>query len=164
MKQLERAAAIGAPILTAIAILLLAFSFFTSEPAADEPVIIGGATEGVSNFDDLAVSGDLDVGDDLTFWAGNVYPLGSETNDLAVYAATATFSGTLDVGAATHGLTSIVAAFCTLGQTPGTGAGAPAHCWTSVSALTATLTVEQDDWTTNATSAAVVEYLLIGAP
>lgn len=156
---------IGTSILTAIALLLIGFGVIADDRAPADPApVSSGGIEAVTGFDDLDVVDDLNVGDDLTFWPGDVYPLGSETNDLALFSGQATVTGTLAVEAATHGLTSITSAFCTLNSAPGTGAGDPALCHVIRSGTTVTLTVLQDDFSTGATAPATIDYALVGAP
>lgn len=140
---------------TAVALVLLAFGFIT------EPDAAGGDNEatarGTTNFDTIEADA-LIVGDD------SMYPLLSDDSSEAIYAASTTVTGTLAVAAGTHSLSAITAAGCTLGESPGTGAGDGALCWVGVSGTTATITVEQDDWTTDATEPTVINYWIIGTP
>jgi hypothetical protein len=141
---------------TAVALILLAFGYIS--PAAGDNE---AEARGVTNFDSITLSEDLVVGDDVTI-TGALSVGGDDAE--AIYAASTTVTGTLAVAAATHGLSAITAAGCTLGATPSTSAGAPALCWVGVSGTTATITVEQDDWTTNATSPVTINYWIIGTP
>lgn len=140
---------------TAVALILLAFGYIS--PADDNQA----EARGVTNFDSITLSEDLVVGDDVTI-AGDL-SVGGDTVE-ALYAASTTVTGTLAVTASTHSLSAITAAGCTLGATPSTASGGPALCWVGVSGTTATITVEQDDWTTNATSPVVINYWIIGTP
>lgn len=158
---------LAATVIGALALVLVAFGVLQPD-TANQP-----EARGVSNFDTLTAAvvngttvnaGALDVTGSPTFGASNMYPLLTDTSSQGVYVGQTTFTGTLAVAAATHGLTSVTAAFCTLGQSPGTGAGAPALCWSGFTTTTVTFTVEQDDWTTNATSGAIVNYAIVGTP
>lgn len=155
---------IGTSILTAIALLLIGFGVIADDRAPDPAPVSSGGIEAVTGFDDLDVAGDLDVGDDVTFWAGDVYPLGSETNDLALFASEAIVTGSLVITAATHGLTSIESALCALDSAIGNDAGDPAICYSIRNGTTITLTVLQDDLSTEASNPATIDYILVGAP
>jgi hypothetical protein len=148
---------------TAVALILLAFGLISGDPATNQP-----EARGVTNFDTVTANvvnaGSLDVTNSPTFGASNMYPLLTDTSSQGIYIGKTTFTGTLAVTAATHGLTAVTAAFCTLGQTPSTASGAPALCWSGYTTTTVTFTVEQDDWTTNATSGAIVNYAIVGTP
>lgn len=146
----------GSAVVTAIALILALFGFIG--PAAGDNE---ATARGVTNFDSLTLSEDLVVGDDVTI-TGALSVGGDDVE--AIYAASTTVTGTLAVAAATHGLSAVTAAGCTLGATPSTASGGPALCWVGVSGTTATITVEQDDWTTNATSPVVINYWIIGTP
>ncbi|MFZ1401125.1 MAG: hypothetical protein WAS33_29740 [Candidatus Promineifilaceae bacterium] len=135
---------------TAVALILLAFGLI-GEPAGDNEA----TARGVTNFDSITLSDDLVVGGSVT--------IDGDTVD-AIYADSATVTGTLAITASTHSLSAITAAGCSLGESPGTGAGDGALCWVGVSGTTATITVEQDDWTTNASSGTVINYWIIGTP
>lgn len=154
---------LAATVIGALALILVAFGVLQPDTAANQP-----EARGVSNFDtltaDVVNAGALDVTGSPTFGASNMYPLLTDTSSQGVYVGQTTFTGTLAVTAATHGLSAVTAAFCTLGQSPGTGAGAPALCWSGFTTTTVTFTVEQDDWTTNATSGAIVNYAIVGTP
>ncbi len=154
--------AILVPILT----LLVGLDYLAPDPAPDEPT-----ARGTTNFDDIVLSGDLTVGDDLdvtgsaTFGSGNLSALLSDTDGQVVFVAERSVTGTATIGTGVHGVDDITAAFCTMGQTPSTGAGAAALCWVDFGATgNLTITVEQDDWTTNASVVAVIEYLVVGTP
>lgn len=144
---------------TAVALVLLAFGFITdSGPAAGSNQ---AEARGVTNFDSITLSEDLVVGDDVTITGDLV--VGGDTVE-AIYAASTTVTGTLAITGSTHSLSAITAAGCTLGESPGTGSGDGALCWVGVSGTTATITVEQDDWTTNASNGTVINYWIIGTP
>lgn len=143
---------------TAVALILLAFGLVVADPAANQP-----EARGVTNFDSLSATA-LDVAGSPTFGTSNMYPLLTDTSSQGIYVGRSTITGTATILAATHGLSSITAVFCTMGQTPSTASGAAALCWTSFTGTTATITVEQDDWTTNATGAAVINYAIVGTP
>ena len=162
----------------AIAIVSLAVTFgWIAAPTADEPT-----ARGVTNFDSLTLSDDLVVGDDAsvggdiavtgdlavtgasTFGSGDLYSLLIDDSSEAIYVGSGLVTGTLAVAAGTHGLAAVTAAFCSLGSTPGTGAGDPALCWAGVSGTTVTFVVEQDDWTTNASVSGTLHYAIIGNP
>ena len=136
---------------TAVALILLAFGYISDAPAGDNEA----TARGVTNFDSITLSDDLIVGGSVT--------IDGDTVD-GLYAASTTVTGTLAVAAATHGLSAVTAAGCSLGESPGTGAGDGALCWVGVSGTTATITVEQDDWTTNATAGTVINYWIVGTP
>lgn len=166
-----------------VAIVGVIYSLQADFSGGNEPT-----ARGVTNFDSLTLSDDLVVGDDTTltddatvggdltvtgaldvtgattFGSGSLYPLLINDSSEAIYAASGTITGTLVLTASTHGLASITAGFCTLGSTPATGAGDPALCWLGFSGTTFTVTVEQDDWTTNASVPATVNYAVIGTP
>lgn len=154
---------LAATVIGALALVLVAFGVLQPDTAANQP-----EARGVTNFDtvtaDVVNAGALDVTGSPTLGASNMYPLLTDTASQGVYVGQTTFTGTLAVTAASHGLSAVTAAFCTLGQTPGTGAGAPALCWSGFTTTTVTFTVEQDDWTTNATSGAIVNYAIVGTP
>jgi hypothetical protein len=143
-------------VVTAVA-LILALIGVIGPAAGDNEA----EARGVTNFDSITLSEDLVVGDDVTI--AGALSVGGDDMD-AIYAASTTVTGTLAVTSATHGLSAITAAGCTLGATPSTASGAPALCWVGVSGTTATITVEQDDWTTNATSSVIINYWIIGTP
>jgi len=142
---------------TAVALILLAFGYITDSGAGDNQP----EARGVTNFDSITLSEDLVVGDDVTITGA--LSVGGDDVD-AIFAASTTVTGTLAVTSATHGLSAVTAAGCTLGATPSTASGGPALCWVGVSGTTATITVEQDDWTTNATSPVTINYWVIGTP
>jgi len=139
---------------TAVALVLLAFGFITSDPAGGDNE---ATARGTTNFDTIEADA-LIIGDD------SMYPLLSDDSSEAIYAASATITGTSAITASTHSLSAITAAGCTLGESPGTGAGDGALCWVGVSGTTATITVEQDDWTTDATAGTIINYWIIGTP
>lgn len=135
---------------TAIALILLSLGYI-SAPAGDNEA----TARGVTNFDSLTLSDDLVVGGSVT--------IGGDTVD-AIYATQSTFTGTEVITSSTHGLTAITAAGCSLGESPATGSGDGALCWVGWSGTTLTVTVEQDDWTTNAANSTIVDYWVIGTP
>jgi hypothetical protein len=156
----------------AVAAVSLAVIFgWVAAPAGNEPT-----ARGVTNFDSLTLSDDLVVGDDATitgdldvtgaanYGADNLYSLLINDSSEQIYVGRSTFTGTLAITTTTHGLSAITAAFCTLAETPATGAGDGALCWVGVSGTTATITVEQDDWTTNAGNSTAVHYAIVGNP
>lgn len=66
---------------------------------------------------------------------------------------------------ASHGLTTVTFALCTLGQDPTAGAGDGALCTVTVSANVVTLKVWQDDFVTAASEQNVdVHWLVVGTP
>ena len=138
-------------VVTAVALVLALLGVIGSAPAGDNEA----TARGVTNFDSITLSDDLIVGGSVT--------IDGDTVD-GLYAASTTVTGTLAVAAATHGLSAVTAAGCSLGESPGTGAGDGALCWVGVSGTAATITVEQDDWTTNATAGTVINYWIIGTP
>lgn len=157
----------------AAAVIAVALLFgWISQPAEDN----APTARGTSNFGSIALSDDLVVGDDAsiagdlavtgatTLGSGSLYPLLINDSSEALYVGSTTITGTLAITNSTHGLTTVTAAVCTLGATPATGAGDGALCWVGVSGGTATITVEQDDWTTNATNSVVVNYAIVGTP
>lgn len=154
---------IASSVITAVALILIAFGVLTPDESA---VIVDNepTARGVSNFDDITLSGSLDVDGSMTLGSSNMYPLLTDTASQGIYVGQSTITGTATIAAGTHSLSAVTAAFCTLGQSPGTGAGAPALCWTSFTTTTVTITVEQDDWTSNATSGAVINYAIVGTP
>lgn len=132
---------------TAIALILLAFGYATSNEAP--------TAKGTTNFSDLAV-------DSLTI-DGNSPVVGGTT--LGIYAAQVQVTGTLAIAAGTHGLSAITSAVCSLAEDgPSTGAGEAALCWIGTSGTTVTITTEQDDWTTNATAMTPVNVIIVGTP
>lgn len=132
---------------TAIALILLALGYATSDE--------GPTAKGTTNFTDLAV-------DSITV-DGNS-PVVGDTS-LAIYGARVEVTGTLAIPAATHGLSAITSAVCTLvDDGPSTGAGEAALCWIGTSGTTVTITAEQDDWTTNATVMTPIDVIIIGTP
>lgn len=160
---------IATSVITAVALILIAFGVLAPD---DSAVIVDNepTARGVSNFDDITLSGSLNVGGALdvtgasTFGSSNMYPLLTDSASQGIYVGQSTITGTATIAAGTHSLSAVTAAFCTLGQSPATGAGAPALCWTSFTTTTVTITVEQDDWTSNATSGAIVNYAIVGTP
>lgn len=160
-----------------IAVIAVALAFGLVSAPTETPADDNQPTaRGVTNFDSLTLSDDLVVGGDssvtgaldvdgaVTFGSGALYPLLINDSSEGIYAASALVTGTAVLNTSNHGFSSVTAAFCTLGSTPGTGAGAPALCWASVSGVTVTITVEQDDWTTNATVSGTVNYAVLGTP
>jgi hypothetical protein len=93
---------------TAVALILLAFGYIS--PAAGDNE---AEARGVTNFDSITLSEDLVVGDDVTITGA--LSVGGDDMD-AIYAASTTVTGTLAVTSATHGLSAITAAGCTLGR------------------------------------------------
>lgn len=158
-------------VVTAVALILLMFGVVAPDQNPND-----ATARGITHFDSLTLENDLVVGDDATVTGdlavtgattvgtSTMYPLLTDTASQGVYTASSTITGTLTITASTHSLSALTAAFCTLGETPATGAGAGALCWASVSGTTAVVTVEQDDWTTNATVGHVVHYSLVGTP
>lgn len=142
----------GSAVVTALALILALFGFI-GPMASDNQA----EARGVTNFDTVEV-------DSLIVGGSNMYPLLSDDSAEALYAASTTVTGTLAITASTHSLSAITAAGCTLGESPGTGSGDGALCWVGVSGTTATITVEQDDWTTNASNGTVINYWIIGTP
>lgn len=134
---------------TVIALLLIGWSMVSG--VADNPATAKGTT----NFSDLVVDSIVIDG---------IYPMLTDNASQAIYANSGIITGTLAVTAGTHGLTTINSAYCTLAESPGTEAGAGALCWVDVSGTTVTITVEQDDWTTNATVGIDVYYMIVGTP
>lgn len=141
-------------LISAVALLLIGISFVL--PSGDnEP-----AAKGTTNFSDL-VADSLTV-DSLTV-DGNTPVVGGTT--LGIYAAQVQVTGTLAIAAATHGLSAITSAVCSLAEDgPSTGAGEAALCWIGTSGTTVTITAEQDDWTTNATVMTPVNVIIVGTP
>lgn len=135
--------------LVAVALLLIAVAMLLPS-GGNEP-----AAKGTTNFSNLAV-------DSLTI-DGN-YPVVGDTS-LGIYGARVEVTGTLAIPAATHGLSAITSAVCTLvDDGPSTGAGEAALCWIGTSGTTVTITAEQDDWTTNATVMTPIDVIIIGTP
>lgn len=153
---------------TAVALILLSLGYI-SDAGGNEPT-----ARGVTNFDSLTLSEDLVVGDDATVAgdltvtgassSGGLYPLLIDDSSEAIYVTQSTFTGTEVITTSTHGLTAITAAGCTLGETPATGSGDGALCWVEFASTTLTVTVEQDDWTTNAANSTIVDYWVAGTP
>lgn len=156
-------------ILGVIALFLVSFGLLKPDAAAptDE-----ATARGTTNFDSLVLSQDLTVGDDLdvagdtTFGTGNLSPLLTADTNEAVFTTSYTFTGTKVITSLLHGFeTGVTSAFCTLGETPGTGSGDGALCWVAIGATeNVTVTVEQDDWTTNAANSTKVYVGVVGTP
>lgn len=152
---------------TAVALVLLSLGYISDAgaPGDNEPT-----ARGVTNFDSLTLSDDLVVGDDATvsgdliIGGSSLYPLLINDSSEAIYVTQSTFTGTEVITTSTHGLSAITAAGCALGESPATGAGDGALCWVGWSGTTLTVTVEQDDWTTNATNSTIVDYWVAGTP
>lgn len=150
--------AVGALVLA----LVLAVGMVLGLTLLADPLV----EQGVTNFDSITLSDDLIVGDDLTvsgsaqFGTSSLYPLGfaSDGNQIVYGSDTVTTTAT-----ASHGLTTVTWALCSLGEDAGTGAGAAATCTVTVSGNTVTLSTFQDDAVTS-TVGAVVNWLVIGAP
>lgn len=175
----ERVIQIFTAIGTAVALILLSFGYISGTPAASDNE---ATARGVTNFDSLTLSEDLVVGDDATvsgdlavtgaldvtgaptFGSGSLYPLLIDDSSEAIYFTQSTFTGTEVITTSTHGLSAITAAGCTLGESPATGAGDGALCWVGWSGTTLTVTVEQDDWTTDAANSTIVDYWVAGTP
>lgn len=162
---------IAQALLTAVLLLGVTLGWFT-DGEVDEPT-----ARGTTNFSNVELSGDLEVGDDATilgdlditgattFGSGNLSPLLTDTASEVLFATERTITGTATITTLVHGVDDITAAFCTMGQTPSTGAGAAALCWVDFGATgNLTITVEQDDWVTNASGSAVIEYIVVGTP
>ncbi len=160
-----------------LVIIAMAVAFgLVSEPAPAAEENQPTARGGVSNFDDITLSGDLSVGDDATvggdlavtgattFGTSTMYPLLTDTASQGIYVGSTTITGTLAITASTHSLSALTSAVCVLGATPATGAGDAALCWVGLSGTTATITVEQDDWTTNASNGVIIHYAIVGTP
>jgi hypothetical protein len=157
---------IALPLATAVALILALLGFLEMDMVeGNDPT-----ARGVTNFDSITLAEDLSVGDDATITgdlivgSGSLYPLLIDDSSEAIYAGSSTITGTEAITTASHGLSSITAAGCSLGESPGTGAGDAALCWVGVSGSTVTVTVEQDDWTTDATAGASIYYWIIGTP
>lgn len=140
-------------------------------PPAEPDAIQALGTSHFTNVqaEDITATDDLFVTDDATITgtvnlANSLYPLGTATDGQAIYASSATITGTSAITTSTHGLSTVTAAVCDINAAPGTGAGDPAFCVPVVSGTTVTITVKQDDWTTDATSGAVTSYAIIGSP
>lgn len=143
------------------AALLLGQTLGWFAPDGDEPT-----ARGVTNFNSVTLSGDLDVTGAATFGSGNLSPLLSADTNEAVFTASYTFTGTKVITSLLHGFeTGVTAAFCTLGETPATGSGDGALCWVGIGATeNVTVTVEQDDWVTNAANSTKVYVGIVGTP
>lgn len=108
---------------------------------------------GTTHFSGLAVSGPV------TFSTGN-YPLEFASDAYQAVYGTTDVTGT---GTASHGLTTVTFALCTLDEDPTSGAGDGAMCTAAVSANVVTLKVWQDDFITAATESDVaVHWIAIG--
>lgn len=157
-------------IVLALGVLLVAFGLLKPDAAA--PTDNEATARGVTNFDSLTLSQDLIVGDDLdvagdtTFGTGNLSPLLTADTNEAVFTASYTFTGTKVITSLLHGFeTGVTSAFCTLAETPATGSGDGALCWVGIGATqNVTVTVEQDDWTTNAANSTAVYVGVVGTP
>lgn len=136
-------------VLIAVALLLVSVAMLLPS-GSNEP-----SAKGTTNFSDLAV-------DSLTI-DGNYPAVGSTS--LGIYASRVQVTGTLAIAAATHGLSAVTSAVCSLADDgPSTEAGEAALCWIGVSGTTVTITAEQDDWTTNATVVTPVNVIIVGTP
>jgi hypothetical protein len=161
----ERVIQIFTAIGTAVALILLSLGYISAPADDNEPT-----ARGVTNFDSLTLSDDLVVGGSMdvtgatTFGSGDLYPLLIDDSSEAIYVTQSTFTGTEVITSSAHGLTAITAAGCTLGESPATGAGDGALCWVEFASETLTVTVEQDDWVTDATNSTIVDYWVAGTP
>lgn len=169
----DRVVSIFSALGTAVALILLSLGYISGAPVADgnEPT-----ARGVTNFDSLTLSEDLVVGDDAsvtgdlavtgdyTFGSSGLNALLIDDSSEAIYLTQSTFTGTEVITTSTHGLSAITAAGCALGESPATGAGDGALCWVGWSGTTLTVTVEQDDWTTDAANSTIVDYWVAGTP
>lgn len=173
-------------IIGVVALLLLAFGQLQSDAPAEDGATARGTTnmdtlvlsqdltvtDDATIGDDTAVTGDLTVGGTLditgatTFGSGNLSPLLTADSNEAVFTTSYTFTGTKVITSSLHGMaTGVTSAFCTLGETPATGAGDGALCWVGIGATkNVTVTVEQDDWTTNAANSTKVYVAIVGTP
>jgi len=94
--------------------------------------------------------------------ASGAYPLGYASSGQQLVYGTASITGTAE---ASHGLTTVTFALCTLGEDPTAGAGEAAMCTVAVSGNTVTVKVWQDDFVTEATETEVdVHWLVVGTP
>lgn len=165
----EKIVGIATNIIGAIALVLVAFGVLT-DGTANQPSARGTSNfdivsaEQLTSTDDLTVTDDADIGGSINIGTSNLYPLLNATDGQAVYAATATITGTSAIAAGTHGFSTIIGAVCDINAAPGVTAGDPAFCVPVVSGTTVTITVKQDDWTTNATSGVSTSYVIIGTP
>lgn len=164
-------------LVVAAAITLAGYLGFTHPlPEPPEDIIQLGTTHfgSLELEDDLTVTDDGTIGDDLTV-AGDLTVTGNINQGslygvvgaaaLEIYGSTATFTGTTSIGTATHGVSDVNSVTCAMGETPATGAGDGAMVWCAFGATgNITLTVEQDDFTTNAANSTVVNYIVIGTP
>lgn len=162
-------------ILGVIALFLVSFGLLKPDAA---PTDNEATARGTTNFDSLVLSQDLTVGDDATvtgdldvtgattFGTGNLSPLLTADTNEAVFTASYTFTGTKVITSLLHGFeTGVTSAFCTLGESPGTGAGDGALCWVDIGATeNVTITVEQDDFVTNAANSTAVYVGVVGTP
>jgi hypothetical protein len=120
------------------------------------------SAEDLTATDDLVVTDDADIGGSLTVGTGNLYPLGIATDGYGIYCNQSTFTGTQVITTASHGLTTPAVVLTSLASAPDDDAGDPFIAYAVWSGSTVTLTVAQDDGT-NAASAAVVDYCMLGA-
>jgi hypothetical protein len=116
---------------------------------------------GGSDVVTVANTGNTDIAGTLQYGANNLYPVGfASSGQQAVY-GTSTFTTT---ATATHGLTTVTFALCTLAEDPEVGAGDAALCSVAVSGNTVTLKLWQDDFSAATEASVVVNWLVIGAP
>lgn len=122
----------------------------------------GGAKQVVGSGGEIEIQSGatLDVQSGATATFADLYPLGYATTGSQLVYGTDTITTT---GTASHGLSTVTWALCSLAEDPGTGAGDAAHCSVSVAANTVTIKTWQDDIAT-ATVGASVNWLVIGTP
>ena len=90
------------------------------------------------------------------------YPLEYTSSGKELVWGVGSITGT---GTASHGLTTVTFAVCTLGEDPTSGSGDAAMCTASVSGNVVTLKTWQDDFVTAATEGTVVvHWLVVGTP
>jgi hypothetical protein len=165
----------AASVVTALALVALVFVGLSSIGKGEAPAIEpppAPPAAGVSNFDSLTLSDDLNVGGDadvtgsITVGSSDLYPLGSATDGQAVYAASGLITQTLVVTESAHALSTITSAFCQLNQAPSAAATSAAYCVPIVSGTTVTVTLYQDDFVTavGASDSAQTSYEIIGTP
>jgi hypothetical protein len=139
-----------------LATLAISLFFGVNYPVPEQPDQPPEPVElGTTHFAALDVEGAVNYG------SNDLYPLGHSTSGLQAVYGTDTITGT---ATASHGLTTVSWAQCTLGQDPSATAGDPAHCTVLASSNVITVSVWQDDFVTAATAGGTVHWLVIGTP
>lgn len=117
----------------------------------------GNATVGGT----FAVTGNTDLAGTVAFGSDNLYPLGVASSGYIGYFGSAAAVTTTAITSATHGMTTVTGAMCSLGGGPSAVAGAAFACEPTVSGTTVTFALYQDD-ATAATITDTLYYVIIG--